>query len=121
MQTRELYHGTKGDNILDIIHYGELRPNAVGKIYFSEWSFASVLMHGADMDRKAAFAVKLFVTIPATASLQQGATLGIPDTLIVTTAIPLQVEVLELYVREARASTVKTVKGTPYITSYLLA
>lgn len=119
MQIRELYHGTDGDNILEIIRQGTLRPNADRTIYFSERRFDSVLMHGADTKRNATFAVKVRVTIPTTAALQQAATPGVSDTLIVTTAVPLQVQVLELYVREPRASTVKTIKGTPDITKYL--
>ena|ERR1700730_14452569 len=121
MQIRELYHGTNGDNILQIIRHGMLRPNAEGKMFFSEQKFDSVLMHGADTKRKATFAVKLRVTILTTAALQQAATAGVSDTLIVTTAMPLQVQVLELYVREPRASTVKTIRGIPDITKYLSA
>jgi len=121
MQVRELYHGTNGDNILDIIHYGVLRPNADGKVFFSEWRFDSVLMHGADLRRKASFALKLSVTIPPTASVRQESTHGVLDTLVVTTAIPLPVEVLALYVREPWASTVQTVVGTPHITAYLVS
>ncbi|MBZ5618816.1 MAG: hypothetical protein LAQ69_08860 [Acidobacteriia bacterium] len=119
MQDRELYHGTNGDNILQIIRTGVLMPNAEGKIYFSERRFDSVLMHGADRSRKATFAVKLRVTFPTTVALQQTATAGVSDTLIVTAATPLQVQVLELYVREPRASTIKTVTGAVAIKKYL--
>lgn len=121
MQIRELYHGTNGDNILQIIRFGMLRPTAEGKIFFSEWRFDSVLMHGADRRRGATFAVKLRVTIPTTSTLQQGTTAGVSDTLIVATTMPLPVQVLELYVREPRATTVKTVRGIPDITKYLSA
>ena len=62
MQVRDLYHGTNGDNILEIIRLGVLKPNTEDKLFFSEWRFDSVL-HGADSRRKAAFAVKLRVTI----------------------------------------------------------
>ena len=68
METRDLFHGTNGDNILAIMREGLLRPNHEGKIYFSERRFDSVLMHGADMKRKATFAVKLRVTIPTSAA-----------------------------------------------------
>ena len=119
MQIRELYHGTNGDNILHIIRLGVLWPNGEGKIYFSEGQFDSVLMHGADMKRKATFAIKLRVTFPETAALQLAATMGVADTLIVKTGVPVEAEVLELYVREPGGSTVKVVKGVREITEYL--
>jgi hypothetical protein len=40
-------------------------------------------------------------------------------TLIVATTMPLQVQVLELYVREPRANIVKTIRGIRDITKYL--
>jgi hypothetical protein len=52
MQVRDLYHGTNGDNILEIIRLGVLKPNTEDKLFFSEWRFDSVL-HGADSRRKA--------------------------------------------------------------------
>ena len=48
---RDLYHGTNGDNILRIIRLGTLEPNAEGKLFFSQWRFDSVLMHGPDSRR----------------------------------------------------------------------
>jgi hypothetical protein len=121
MQVRDLYHGTNGDNILEIVRLGFLKPNTEGKLFFSEWRFDSVLMHGADLRRKAAFAVKLRVTIAPPAVLQQVATAGVSDTLIVSTTMPLRVQVLELYVRESRSSAVKTIRGTSEIKKYLSA
>ena len=121
MQVRDLYHGTNGDNILEIIRLGVLKPNTEDKLFFSEWRFDSVLMHGADSRRTAAFAVKLRVTIAPPAVLEQVATAGVSDTLVVSTKMPLRVEVLELYVREPRASTVKTIRGTAEIKKYLSA
>lgn len=120
MQVRDLYHGTNGDNILEIIRLGFLKPNAEGKLFFSEWRFDSVLMHGADLRRRAAFAVKLRVTIGPPAVLQQVTTAGVSDTLIVSTTMPVPVQVLELYVREPRATTVKTIRGSAEIVKYLL-
>jgi hypothetical protein len=119
MLIRDLYHGSNGDNILSIISDSAIAPNTDGKVYFSEWRFDSVLMHGADRKRKATFAVKLRVWIPETAVMQQDATPGVADTLVVTPAEPLRAEVLELYVREARATTVKTIKGKAAIRAYL--
>jgi hypothetical protein len=119
MEIRELYHGTNGDNVLEIMRHGVLRPNADGKVYFSQWRFDSVLMHGGDQKRKATFAVKLRVTIPSTAAVEQDKTPGVLDTLVVTTGRTLDVQVLELYVREPRASTIKTIKGMTEVRKYL--
>jgi hypothetical protein len=121
MQIRELYHGTNGDNILEIIRGGELKPNSEGRIYFSEARFDSVLMHGADTKRNATFAVKLRVTIPPTAGLERSRTPGVVDTLVIRTPVPVRVDVLELYVREPRAAVFKTVKGKQEIVRYLSA
>lgn len=49
MTTRELYHGTDGDNILAIIRERRMKPSADGTIFFSQNRFESVLMHGADI------------------------------------------------------------------------
>jgi hypothetical protein len=119
MQNRELFHGTTGDNILAILRRGAISPNLDGKIYFSAWRFDSVLMHGADKKRKAAFAVKMRVTLPSTATLQKTSTPGVTDTLVVATSAPLRCDVLELYIREARSRTVKKVTGEAAITKCL--
>ncbi|MFN0100932.1 MAG: hypothetical protein ACKV2U_02460 [Bryobacteraceae bacterium] len=118
---RELYHGTNGDNILDIIRDGAILPNGEGKVYFSEQRFESVLMHGADRVRSATFAVKLRVSIPTGNAVQKLATPGVSDTLIVTTTAPLQCQVLELYIRKPFASAVKTVRGISEIRKFLSA
>jgi hypothetical protein len=76
-------------------------------------------MHGADIRRKATFAVKLRVSIPPAASLARAATAGVADTLIVATSIPVRAEVLELYIRESRATTVKTIKSRMEIAKFL--
>ena len=70
---------------------------------------------------EAAFAVKLRVTIAPPAVPEQVATAGVSDTLIVSSKMPLRVEVLELYMSEPRASTVKTIRGTAEIKRYLSA
>jgi hypothetical protein len=119
MATRELYHGTAGDNILQIIREHSMRPNQAGKIYFSEHRYESVLMHGADIKRKATFAIKVGVDVPANATFQRGATAGVADTLIFSTVNPIAVEVLELYIRQPRGESVQVVKGAAAIYSFL--
>jgi hypothetical protein len=121
MQNRDLFHGTTGDNILAILRKGAIWPDLDGKIYFSEWRFDSVLMHGADRKRKAAYAVKIRVTIPSTATPQKTSTPGVTDTLVITTPVPLRCDVLELYIREARSRTVKKIAGEAAIKEYLSA
>lgn len=119
MEIRDLFHGTDGDTINAIMREGQLRPNSDGNIFFSEWRFDSVLMHGADIKRKATFAVKLRVSIPPDARVTRAATPGVADTLIIATSAPLQAEVLELYIREPRMTTVNTVKGRTEIANFL--
>jgi hypothetical protein len=119
MQRRELYHGTDGDSALAIARFGQIRPNAEGRIYFSEWSYESVLMHGADLKRKATFALKLRVDIPDDASLQRTSTAGVQDSLIVLTAQVLSVEAVILYVREPRSPEVRAIDGVIEIIKFL--
>jgi hypothetical protein len=120
MTIRYLYHGANGDNILSIIRARQMRP-ANGEIFFSQHRFDSVLMHGADLKRRATFAVKLRVCLPPNATLEQRATHGVADTLIVHTTEPVSVEVVELYVREPRSAGVQTIRGTEDITQFLNA
>jgi hypothetical protein len=119
MEIRDLFHGTSGDNIIAMMREGMLRPNREGKIYFSERQFDSVLMHGADSKRKLTFAIKVRVSLPPTATAAKAATAGVADTLVVTTSMPLKAEVLELYVREPRATSLKTIKGRIEIAKFL--
>lgn len=99
MSERTLYHGTSGNAILGIIDSGSIKPHE-GKVFFSEWNWQAVLMHGADRDRGAAFAVRMKVDIPEDAGTIATSTAGVADTLIVITARPLRAEVLELYIRK---------------------
>ena len=119
METRDLFHGANGDNILAILRQGQLRPNRDGRIFFSERRFDAVLMHGGDLKRKATFAIKVRVQIPTGASVTRGATAGVADTLIVTSSAPLRAEILELYVREPRAASIKTIKGKSEMIKFL--
>ena len=88
MSTRELFHGTNGDNILNIMDQGQMIP-ADGKLFFSESRPDSVLMHGADIKRKLTFAVKVRVQIPDTAALDRHSTPGVQDTLVLKTNAPI--------------------------------
>jgi hypothetical protein len=119
METRELYHGTTGDNILQILRYRQMRPNAEGKIFFSQRRYDSVLMHGADKKRMLTFAIKARVHVPEGATLDLGATPGVADTLVLNTTGPVTAEVLDLYVRKPRASQVETVHGATNIERFL--
>lgn len=99
MEIRQLYHGADGDKILSILTWKEIRPNRFGELFFSERRPESVFMHGADSRRRAAFAVRLEVTIPEQVQQDRRTTPGVPDTLVLKTIRPLQAKVLELYVR----------------------
>ena len=121
MHTRELFHGTNGDNILSIINSHQIRPNESGTIFFSARHPESVFMHGGDRRRRAAFAIKVEVTIPTDAQRVQSATRGVADTLMVTTTQPLSVRVLELHVRtlEDGCGTVRRYFGEADIRDFL--
>lgn len=82
-----------------------------------------MLMHGADLQRKAAFAVMLSVEIPDDAGTFVTETAGVADTLVVTTARPLTAEVLELYIRKPTPDgmTTEQVAGARPIKTLLLA
>lgn len=111
MDVRNFYHGTSGDTILRIIRERLVRPNSDSKIFFSERSFESVLMHGADVKRKETYAIKVRVTIPEGVTLQRSATPGVADTIVAVTSSPLPAEVLELYIRPPRGAAVRIIQG----------
>jgi hypothetical protein len=121
MAERLLYHGTDGDAILGIIETGTIKPNQ-GNIFFSQWNWQSVLMHGADSDRKAAFAVRLRVQVPDDVGSIATSTAGVADTLIVMTTGPLPAEVLELYIRKPAPDgmTIERIDGARAIRTFLL-
>jgi hypothetical protein len=100
MQTRQLYHGTNGDNILSILASGKLFPSAQHEIFFSSSDWKTVLMYGADQKRKATFAIKVEVTFPDQIVQVNLSTPGNPATLLVQTIQPLAAKVLELYIRK---------------------
>lgn len=114
----ELFHGAPGDNILSIIQDRSMRPDPDHRVYYSQ-RFEDALQHGADIKRKAAFAFKAKVTVPAGASLGREQRPGNPLAVIVTTVQPLPTQILELYVRPARATQVEIIKGVEAIKHYL--
>ena len=115
----EVFHGTDGDNILSIIRDGSMRADLNHEIYYSV-RFEDVLVHGADSKRKAAFGFKARITLPAGASQRRESRPGNPIAIIVTTALPVPAEILELYVRPARATGVETVRGAEAIKARLV-
>jgi len=120
MSTRDLFHGANGDNILQIMSQNAMKPDSQGRVFLSTHR-DSVFMHGGDPKRKATFAIKLSVTIPQSANSKDAVTPGVNNTVIITTKSPLKVQVLELYVREPRATAIQTVKGASEIKKYLTA
>lgn len=119
MERRELYHGTNGDNILQILRSRRMRPNISGKIFFSEHRFDSAFMHGPDLKRKLTFAIKVRVRIPNGATLQRSSTPGVASTLVLNTETALFVEVLDLYVRKPQGGPIETIHGKAAIERFL--
>jgi hypothetical protein len=115
----EVFHGTDGDNILSIIRDGSMRPDSNHEIYYSI-RFEDVLAHGADSKRKAAFGFKARIQLPAGASQRRESRPGNPIAIIVTTALPLPTEILELYVRPANSTSMEIVRGIEAIKGHLL-
>jgi hypothetical protein len=101
MISLDLFHGTKGDNILSIQKEGLIRP-ANGEIYFGrrESQFHSLFQYGADTSRSAAFVIKARVQLPDLQTLKPLSRLGAPaDAWVVNTTAPLRAEILQLFVR----------------------
>lgn len=115
-----LFHGATGDNILSIIRERSMRPDRDGLVYFSE-KFEDALQHGADTRRKASFAFKAAITIPAGATVTRATKPGNPLTVLVRTVTPLPARLLEMYVRLGRvgAFELKKVSGSENIKTYL--
>src|SRR5688572_16427447 len=121
MSTEVVYHGANGDNILSIIHSGEMRPADDGRIFFARFEWANALMHGADSLRRETFVIKVRVHVPPEAGRRYESTDGVRDTLILETRVPVRTEVLELHVRSGTRPdfAFKHVVGVELIKAYL--
>jgi hypothetical protein len=119
MERRELFHGTNGDNILEILRSRRMRPNISGKIFFSEHRFDSAFMHGPDLKRKLTFVIKARVRIPEGTTLQRYSTPGVAGTLVLNTETAVFVKVLDLYVRKPQGGPIETIHGRIAIERFL--
>jgi hypothetical protein len=90
------------DNILSIVRAGLIEPGADDTIYFSLWSWDSVLMNGADSSRAASFAIKVKAETPDDMLSRNIPTVGNPGTLVLLTSQAIFAKVLELHVRKGR-------------------
>jgi hypothetical protein len=116
------YHGADGDKILSIIDSGQMLPDARGELFFSQYTPDSCFMHGADRKRRASFVIKVAADIPEGVAVKRVETPGVRDTVIVRTADPIRVQVLELLVRriEDGVGRLERVSGAHTIRGYLL-
>lgn len=121
MLIRKLFHGAEGDKILSIINSREIRPNSSGEIFFSEYRYDAVFMHGADMRRKASFSVFMEVSISSEVQQTRRVTSGVQDTLVLRSTKPLPVRVLGLYVRKLQdgVGKIEQISGEDNIRQYL--
>lgn len=119
MTTRELYHGANGDNILHILRARSMQPDSQGRMFFSEYRYDSVLMHGGDLKRMLTLAIKVRVQLPSEDVVERVATPGVADTLVIRTTVPIVADVLELYVRRPNAPNVEVVHGFANIQNFL--
>lgn len=122
MRSEELYHGTKGDNILSILSSGVIRPRD-GEIYFGKWEsqFHTLFPYGGDLSRGAAFVIKVKVQIPDSLRLRPGGSrAGAPtDTWVLDTSQPIAAQVLKLYVRSKPGQPLKIVDGPQAVRHFL--
>jgi hypothetical protein len=114
-----LFHGTDGDSILSILREGAMRPDARHELYFSV-THEDVFAHGGDAKRHAAFGFKAEVTLPPGASQRRVPTSTNRITVVVTSALPVPVRILELYMRPAKSSALQTIRGVEAIRAHLL-
>jgi hypothetical protein len=115
------YHGADGDKILAIIASGRMMPDSRNEVFFSQFTPDSCFMHGADRKRRASFVIKVAAEIPEGGTVERAETPGVRDTVIVRTADPIKVQVLELFVRRIKdgAGQLERVSGAQKIRSYL--
>jgi hypothetical protein len=120
-QTLELFHGSPAKSTLSIMRDGCMRPDAMKLVFFSA-RFEDALQHGADTKLHASFAFRAQVTIVDGAAIQRVSKPGNPLTVLITTALPLPIKILELYVRLGRvgAFELKRIQGAEAIKGYLL-
>ena len=120
MRILDVYHGAKGDDILKIVQEGVFRPSLGGEIYFVEYDVGEAMQYGADTSRMAFFAIRARVRVPMTATIEKLDRPGAPQhTLKVTTSLPLQAEVSEMYIRKARGSHLQLIRGSSEIVKAL--
>jgi len=91
------YHGTNGDNVLNILNSGVMRPSN-GEIYLSE-NLADTFVHGADTKRGAAFSTNVTLFVPEGADIVRVSRPGNPQTIIIRTNTPIVTRVNALYAR----------------------
>jgi len=121
MSTQELYHGTKGDNVLRILREGVIRPTD-GQIFFckQESQWGTLFAHGGDTSRDAAFVIKVRVHISDDRHLKARVTPGVPDTWVLATNTPVKGEILALLIRRRPGSPVETITNPTEINNTLL-
>jgi hypothetical protein len=95
----EYFHGTKGDNILNIIETGQIFPGKDQKIFLGRYSWESCMMHGADRSRHASFVIKIRIVPSDDVRRIFRETNGVRDAVEIQTDKPIPVEVLQMYVR----------------------
>jgi hypothetical protein len=121
MAIHEFFHGTKADNILNILRDGVIRPQH-GEIYVGKFESQShwLFQYGADTSRSAAFVVKLRAHLPENCSPKRVSRAGAPaDAWVLETDAPVRVEVLQLFVRRRPGEPIEVKNGPLEISNYL--
>ncbi|WP_179402461.1 hypothetical protein [Burkholderia guangdongensis] len=118
------FHGTTADRILNIMQSGVLRPDNDRRIFLGRHSWEACFVHGGDKRLRASFVIKVKLLDIGAATRLLCQTPGVQDTLIIQTDAPIQVEVLELYVRRLHRdspASLERIAGAPDIRAYLQA
>ena len=123
MNILDVFHGTTGDKILQIIKEGLFRPDETGRIFFVQHDPREALQYGADSKRMARYVLRARVEVPLTANLETGPpTAGAPlHTLIVTSLVPIRAQIMELLIHKLGSSDLERVKGVSEIARVLTA
>lgn len=98
MALTKLFHGADSGKLLHILDNGKITPDSQNDIYFDETSYQNCFVHGVDSAKKSSFVVKIEIELDGL-HFYRTQKPGNPTTLIVKSASPVAVRVLEMFIR----------------------
>ena len=120
MRSEEVFHGTNGNHILEILKQGSMMPMN-GEICFvkHESELHTCFVHGADQVRSAAFVVKVRIEFPENTHFRAEPRHGNRDTWVLKATSPVRAQVLKMFVRFRPGQPIHIVESAPKIREYL--